>query len=311
MRVYSLVLRGLASGRDLLPPALRVSLLRLLLGAVVLGLGLKEAAARSEEALMDLGRHLAVIAEAGVGAGQRSLVINGQSLGLRVVSVEASVPEVLDYYERWCRSGSEDLPSIPDGDFQATSERHDDSWRDMTLRSQQGDEGFIACVHTGPVVLSDELLARRIGAVAETGELSHLGRFHYTFVARTGRGVRAISVWTGRGFDPMDLFKSAGDAPGLDMPGVPRPPGSRRILSAGEAGESAYLAQFELEGSHVAAIAGFYRGHFARNQVHILADSSSGSSEHSLVVVRGAFLYAVHVTAAGGRSTTTTIARAE
>jgi hypothetical protein len=72
------------------------------------------------------------------------------------------------------------------------------------------------------------------------------------YFERTGEGgTRYLTIWTDDQFD-LTKFLPAGendDAPGRDIEGVPRYPGTIRVLSADERGRAAQMAVYNGTGS--------------------------------------------------------------
>lgn len=114
------------------------------------------------------------------------------------------------------------------------------------FRSQDGDEGIVLCfAHEA----DETSLAERLGALAETGDLSELGELRYFWVqgSEAGRSV-FLSVSSRGSLRLFDLFPASGDAPGEDLREFPRPEDGRRTLSAGVPGMGR-LASYELQGA--------------------------------------------------------------
>jgi hypothetical protein len=101
-------------------------------------------------------------------------------------------------------------------------------------------------------------LARRLAHV-DDGKMGVVGALRYVYWERTGDGgTRFLTVWTDDKLDLMRLLPAAdGDAPGRDVPNVPRYPGTQRILSADERGAFGAMAVYRGGGSPDLALA-FY-----------------------------------------------------
>jgi hypothetical protein len=99
------------------------------------------------------------------------------------------------------------------------------------LRGGDGGRGYLACaVEEAPF--------------AEGGPPS----FRFLYAQPGAEGTVAVSVAADRAIDLERLFPRSGDAPGADAPGLPRPPGSRRILSAREGGTGQQITMYAGDG---------------------------------------------------------------
>src|SRR5690606_21625259 len=91
------------------------------------------------------------------------------------------------------------------------------------------------------------------------GDLGSIARLRYVYWEKTAEGTRFLTVWTDEKFKIDDLVPGDGrDAPGSDLDGVPRFPGTVRGLSSEERGMPQKLAVSDGAGS--AATAGLFYG---------------------------------------------------
>jgi len=120
-------------------------------------------------------------------------------------------------------------------------------------------KGGVAALDFGEA-LSIESLKARLQRFVGSGELGQIGRLRYVYFEKTGEGgTRFLTVWSDETFTLDQLMpKEKRDAPGADLPGVPRFPGTIRILSAEERGMPQRLAVYEGVGSPETATL-FYR----------------------------------------------------
>jgi hypothetical protein len=289
------------TGRSL--AALRVIFLLVFIIAALLSSLLRVSVASAEEGLMALGQHLAVVAEQGLGTDGRGVLINGQVVGFRVLTTSKSLESALDFYELWCREGSgvfsEELEAVEE---MAASVGIDRSWKDLTMRSQSGPRGYVACIQQPGHRPDIQTLQARLAAFNKSGDLSELGRFHYVYATDLGQERRVVAVWTQGPFRPYALFPADGDAPGEEIPGIPRPPSGRRSLSAGELGTPQTLNIYiECEQS-AEELAGFYREQLVRNQWTLLSDVRDESGGILLAIERGEEVRFLHFGSADGES---------
>ncbi len=82
----------------------------------------------------------------------------------------------------------------------------------------------------------------------------------YVFAERSRNGgAHFVVFWSEGELNLFDMFPAAGDAPGQDPPDVPRPEGSRRILSAWEHGEPASMTIYAGGRRDAASLERWYR----------------------------------------------------
>jgi hypothetical protein len=99
--------------------------------------------------------------------------------------------------------------------------------------------------------LSLTALKERLKRFASAGDLGSIAKLRYVYYARTGDGgTRFLTVWTDEKFQLAHLMPAGNqDAEGSDVEGVPRYPGSVRVLSAEERGMPQRLAVYDGPGS--------------------------------------------------------------
>jgi hypothetical protein len=268
---------------------LRLALLGVLVLAVSITLLARRATAAGKDALFELGEHLSALAEAGMGREQRRVLINGEALGFRVFLSPVPRERILDAYEGWCRHGA--------GAFEeeearlAQAERSpvhgDESWRDLTVRLERPSHAVVACLRHGLANPSPGELAERVRRFLDTGNLAALGRFHYVLVQERGEQRRVVCVWSEGDFYPLRMFPENGDAPGPAAPGLLRPRGSRRLLSAAELGVGASLTVFVDGEESIASLSERYRRHLASDGWR-LREEEEASADGSRVLIADA-----------------------
>jgi len=186
--------------------------------------------AQADEAMFELGSQ--AMAFPGHSPGNvRAVRVNGVVLSLRTQVVESPLAETLRHYERLCsRTGATLSPYAQIFSHFATRKGVRDS------------DGYVACIDLAVTGL--ETIVRKFSRFSETWDLSELGPIRYVYArraeARPSRDTFVLTLWTEGSLDLSHLLPIAGDdAPGSDLPGVPRPSGAQRILSAKEDGEDA------------------------------------------------------------------------
>jgi hypothetical protein len=104
------------------------------------------------------------------------------------------------------------------------------------------------------------------------------------------------------------MFPKAGDAPGVDFPDLPRPPGSRRILSAWEEGQAPAVNIYESSTLKPDQLDKFYRAELPKLGWEAAIPPSKGSDllAHPLIVMRDGMTVSLSQTDLEGESLATT-----
>jgi len=130
-----------------------------------------------------------------------------------------------------------------------------------TFEFGDGERGGVASLDWGAEKHGIAEIVRRMGRLAETGDLGEVARLRYAYTERRDDGgTRFLTVWTDETLSFRQLLPASGvgDAPGFDIDGIPRFPGTTRALSMEEAGNPQRLTVHEGGGSPSTA-AMFYR----------------------------------------------------
>jgi hypothetical protein len=198
--------------------------------AVISGYGLY---AQARESALRFGDELAQIGE--LGAGAEELLINGQRFRYFVDVREGDPAQLLDQVQAECASersafGSA-LAELADAAARSGAQPAS-ALRQGVLRSELNGRGMIVCF-AGSDGVGLAGLGQRLRELVHSGRLGALGRVRYVYAEPITAGQSRVSaLWTDESLDPSAMFPSAGDAPGSDSPWIPRPPASRRTLSA-------------------------------------------------------------------------------
>jgi hypothetical protein len=226
---------GKSKRRSLVGKVARVSGLALLLS---LGFGAflaRTGQARATDAMVDFGGELLRVGDRQIaGTLERDnyrVVMNGQPIDVATAGTTRSMKEVLTYFEAQCKAHGAGLKTTGlDGTLATLPEQEGPSafW---TMRVERGRRGYVACVATDHEVSGPEEVDR-ITQAAKTFNLGSLGSTRYIAAEQTPTGTRVVASATDGSFDLKKFAPAKGDAEGLDFPDVPRPEGSRRVLSA-------------------------------------------------------------------------------
>lgn len=233
---------------------LRVTLLAAALAVLVGLLALGRARANLGEVLVDAGSEMMRFEGATRQDVGRSMLINGARLRMSSGASEATLDEVLDFYEQACRSRAGDLDVLLRRTASAATTAPASSsvlgrianslGLGPILRTAHGAKGVVACLDVGSesMTLSDWM--SRLSRFQETGNVSDVGLLRYVYVESTGSGTHLVAFWSEGELNVRRMFPGSGDVDGVDPAGVPRPKGSRRILSGWEDGHGESVAVY-------------------------------------------------------------------
>jgi hypothetical protein len=165
------------------------------------------------------------------------LFINGARLALASGSSELAPDALLDRLQGYCENQS--ALELPEQALEQLAHMNTaDSVAPAALpnargvfRLEQDERGIVACFARSRASGS---LFERLRQFATTGELSALGELRYFSVLghREGRTL-FLAAWPLGKVKLLEMFPRQGDAPGKDLPGLPRPAVATRTLSAG------------------------------------------------------------------------------
>ena len=238
-------------------PILRLGLLLAAVWVLAVALLLRSARADVTEALWGVGSKMMELPGAPEEA-VRQLQLNGVRVSFRIQTVEASLADVLAHYESSC------------GTAMATQTARNDS------------AGYVACLDMGDAPQDLGALTNRFLRFAETGDLREVGEPRYVLARRltssAGDKTFLLTMWTNSAFNLYRILPRPGaDAAGRDLVGLPRPPGSQRILSAWEARRPSGVLVYRVVAKSAAEIESFYRTELPRNGWSIIERNPSES----------------------------------
>ena len=269
--------------------ALRVLGLLVVIQLVAGALWLRSAHARASEALLSVGAELMKLESAGPNQPVRSLFLNGITVHLRAATTDRDLHAVLDRFHALCgsRTGVEAPQAVLDRLRNDTARRAPPSLLDGVLRAESASEGAIACIDTG-TRLSVAELTSRLQDFAKTGDLSAVGDLRYVLARRVDGKTAVLTLWTEGPTALLQMFPKDGDAPGQDPHGIPRAPGTRRLLSAWENGQPYALALYAAPGGDIGALRTFYLTALQAGGWSVQSGPSrAAASEASLIARRG------------------------
>lgn len=231
-------------------PLVRLSGFVLAVALVLAWIDYRVARASIVERLLGIGQRMAPFLDDIHGTeAPRELHVNGARMWVAAGHTPQQPALVRQWYaERYAGKGTATdlishqlaalkvLPRGTDGMHQATF----------------GDDrqGGMAAIDLGNHVTMQSL--KQVLAQLASGKIGEVGHLRYLYYERTSDGgTRYLTIWTDDTFDLGKLLpdEASGDVPGRDIDGVPRYPGTVRVLSSDERGRSGQLAVFTGGGS--------------------------------------------------------------
>jgi hypothetical protein len=213
-----------------------------------------------EETTLRVGRNMLKLKD--VLGPPQMLVFNGATIYAGGRHVPMSVKEFLDRFEEHCEEHSagfeEDFRSIPRDKLKLLPEEWQHPKRLGVMRKEAGDrEGSLSCLVHPDGAKGVRELVTRIRAFMETGDASRIGHLRFVFAKKNDEigGSDVVTVWNEGAFNIDQILAADGDAPGRDTEGAPRPPETRRVVSA------------DMQGTPYA-----YRGYESNQSVEALLD---------------------------------------
>lgn len=182
----------------------------------------------------------------------RDLALNGARVSFRTQTIDASIDDVLAHYESLCAGANAGFAQ-----------------RLSTQTGRSDEAGYVACLDMSGADGDMGSLAKRFLRFSETGNLGELGDLRYANARRvlgaSGDGTFLFTMWADSAVDLFRMLPSpAEDAGGSDLTGVPRPPDSRRVLSAWEAGQPSGVVVYRALGTSAAELESFYRNELSK-----------------------------------------------
>jgi hypothetical protein len=161
--------------------------------------------------------------------------LNGQPIFVGSQVLDMSVSETLDRAETLCHRGNPAHPGSDPASLDSPEMTLETDGPSIgKIREEREGRGVVVCFAPQEPVdgLRDKM--DRYFEFFESGNLEDLGDLRYFFARATDDGgTHLVRVWTEGSFDFYAMTSLNGeDAPGSDPSDAPRPPKSRRLLSA-------------------------------------------------------------------------------
>lgn len=202
---------------------------------------------KANEVFMGLGAEMLRFPYARHQDRPRQIHLNGLPIHFTTGSTSQSVEGILDYVHLRCREKNGNLTEQLDKLIKKgrkVFDPHRYPLMDGVLRYGDEKQGFVACLASNNGSSRPEDTVKRIRRFLETGDLSQIGELRYVMAKRGLETTSFVAFWTEGIANLLDLFPRDGDAPGYDLPEIPRPIASRRVLSAWEDGATVALAVY-------------------------------------------------------------------
>jgi hypothetical protein len=240
---------------------LRVGLFATLLAAVALLFVGQRVHAYGEEMLESFGDHMLKYTAANQQDAPAEFRINGARFFASTGNVDAGVSEVLDHFHAKCQDKNgqlhEQWASLAKKK-RIKLDRFKVGPLDGVFRAGSDKTGIIACTETGDGPLPPEQLMSRIKEVISSGDLSKLGDLRYVYVVRGVDRTTFVAIWSEGALNFKHMFPPQADAPGNDPPGIPRPAGTRRVLSTYPLAHKASLNMYQSSTQRADELVEFY-----------------------------------------------------
>jgi hypothetical protein len=197
----------------------------------------------------------------------RHLELNGARISFRTQTLDAKLADVLDHYETLCDAGDAQLSE----QLTRLLRQHPRAPKNLgnvhgiaTLVNRDDDSGYVACLDLGTEPRGIDALVSGLARFAATGELGEVGEFRQAFARRatnaSGERTFLMTMWAESELNFYKILPHGEiDAAGRDPVGVPRPPGSQRVLSAWESAQPSGVAVYRVPTWTNEALVAFYR----------------------------------------------------
>ncbi len=167
------------------------------------------------------------------------LLVNGARFHHASTYSAHTVAEVLDRFQVECEKSpgmlGQGARAIPESAMARLDARVPRYSRNAIVRDESDAGGMLACFVGAKPGNLDELKSR-LAHFSRTLDLAEFGDLRYVYASRKGDQTRVITLWTDSELNLGRMFPASGDAAGADSPLAPRPPASRRTLTAAALG---------------------------------------------------------------------------
>jgi hypothetical protein len=199
--------------------------------------GLRAASGAAGETAREVGSLLSALDRN--STAPRSLLLNGARFALRTETSRGSLASALSVAHARCSERSLlagwARPANTKLGNRGTTLVAQALGLDGILDIEHDREGVVACFEATegkPPLFGPQELGQALAVVAQSGDLSVLGSFRYVYARAESDGRTAHLELASEGpLNVRRMFPEQGDAPGVDDAELPRPRGTRRVLS--------------------------------------------------------------------------------
>ncbi|MCB9666542.1 MAG: hypothetical protein H6715_00245 [Myxococcales bacterium] len=194
-----------------------------------------------EQMLLSVGGEMMHYGRATHQDAPRTISLNGQTLKLSVGTTKDSLQEVLDHYERRCNLKDGGLSNELAEAYKQNGHQLSKGQKKLLgtiVRQDGGGKGFVVCLDAGTQKRHWKDWIAHLSRFVQSGNISEVGEIRYLYAERHKHTTTLVTLWADGALNVFHMFPNSGDAPGFDLPDVPRPKEAKRLLSAGEEGFS-------------------------------------------------------------------------
>ena len=287
-------------GRAKLLGLLRALLLMMVVLGATLTVSYRQAKAHLGESLLAFGDELSAWTSGKLDSKVGHVSVNGVLVHRVTASTNLPLAEVLDRLQDVCasRSGVANTQSLLKAPVRARAKQ---SLLGGIYRHEGKSEGVLACIDSQRPLGVVEL-SRRLERFASSGDLSAIGNLRYVLARTDGDSTSLLVLWTDGAAPLLKMFPKVGDAAGRDVPDVPRPEDSTRLLSAFDLSAPYSIAVYRSRGTSPPVIQTSYEKRLTGQGWRVFK-----SKDNSLVAQRGTRKIVIHTMTVTSGSTTTSI----
>jgi hypothetical protein len=171
-----------------------------------------------------------------------------------------ALASVLDVFHARCRQAAGGFAERLAGDNPKPAARKllRDRLLDATLHENGDHDGYVACLDLGPSAPHAGELIDRLRAFVISGDVARVGDLRFVWARRDAELTHYVALWTEGSLPLRTAFPERADAPGVEVPHIPRPEPSQRVLSAWQQAQAPLLVSYRAQGS-AHELAGRYR----------------------------------------------------
>ncbi|MBT8352196.1 MAG: hypothetical protein KJO26_13325 [Deltaproteobacteria bacterium] len=193
----------------------------------------------------------------------RKVIVNGNTSYLTVGKSKDDISKILNFYAK--RYPPQPVGKIDDAILKKVNDRKlkqcminmnevlECMSESQHFRMERDDFGFFGAIefHNADLTLGSEKFAEKYENAMTTGEFGKIGTGRIVIALKNPgtQDTRIINLWTDRDFNLKNFLPDTkGDMGGKDIPGVPRYPGSRRLLAIEQENTLTYDTLVSYEG---------------------------------------------------------------